>query len=178
MKKYVFDVSLVATATAVEVAAENREDAEEKIRKMINDEEIEFYPQPPEYDFDLVWTSDYEPLHHAIDLITTYYKEEFGPDHPPVDLKKLNNIGLAYTSFEEEPERFGDNDEHFIQISVDLASDKPSMFWLMDEKEICRDIFDSIEELIEQELLYIDFNDLTTRWPDPVKEDEIRDAQS
>ena len=162
--KYVFDVSQILSTTPVEIIAKSREDAEEKIQEMINDNKIFFPSLSPEYQLDLAWSHEISPIEEAISIIESYYKAEFGEDHSPVDRAKLDNIGLAYTSFQDEPERFGDSEEHFIQVCVDLVAPKPAFFYYQNNSLIKVDMYDSIEELIERELRWLDFNDLTTRY--------------
>ena len=159
-KKYVFDVTQ-NISVPVELIAESQEEAEGKIQKMIDKNELFFHSQAPEYTFDLAWDHEISDLHHAIELIEAYYEEEFG-DRSSVDHNKLYDVGIAFTSFECDPERFGDCDMHEIQVSVNLVD--PAIIFYVDNVVVHRDNFESVDALIDAELSWLDFNELTTRW--------------
>ena len=161
-KKYVFNVSQ-SVSVPVEIIAESREEAEKKIQKMIDDDELFFHPQEPEYDFDLEWEHELSDLDRAIELIETYFRTKLD-ESDCVEREELNNVSVAYTTFEDEPDRFGDNEMHEVQVSVDLVN--PALIFCQDGKEIHRDTYETIDALIDAELSWLDFDELTTRWPE------------
>lgn len=87
-------------------------------------------------------------LEKAIILINEFCNREYGSD---ADTSDLSNISLAYTDASDEI-------EHEIQVSVDLAN-----FTLNTYKDnvLCsRTQYDSLENLISNELEWLDFDAL------------------
>lgn len=94
-------------------------------------------------------TTENSEIQRAIRLINKYKKEEFGYEDGE-DYKDLTSIGLAYTTTED--------DQHEIQAEVDLVNF--TMRQLVDNNVVMTVQYDSLNELIKNELEVISFDDL------------------
>ena len=115
-------------------------------------------------------SSDTDLLQTAIDLINDYYSEEFTvmedgeemPD-PNQQISKdsdLSDVGLMYTTTED-----GDNE---VQVTVNLND--PQMLYFVDNKLAHRQRFSSLQELIDNELSYLDWATMYNRCLDYIGE--------
>ena len=95
--------------------------------------------------------------------ISEYFKEEFD-NLSSSDFSDLSNVGLAYTTIENEelfrylgfPEL---SKEFEIQVSVNLTAEKPSINTWIDNELIVTKEYDSLAAL-NSHLRFLDFNDL------------------
>lgn len=109
-------------------------------------------------------------LQQAIDLINNYYSEEFtviddGEEMPDPDQQiskdsDLSEVGLMYTTTED-----GGNE---VQVVVNLND--PQMLYFVDNKLAHRQQFNSLQELIDSELTYLDWDELYNRCLDYIGE--------
>ncbi len=98
-------------------------------------------------------------MDQAKKLINEYCQKEFQSDG---DFSNLSDVGVAYTTTEDE--------RHTIQVSVNLID--WSLDFYLDDKLVYQRVYDSLQDLIDAELEYLDFNDLTDV-PLPEEEAEI-----
>ena len=90
-------------------------------------------------------------LNKALKLINAYEIEEFNHE---ADFEDLSNIELAYTEWLDEDT----NKEYSIQIFADLNNYSISTF--IDSNRLKTVEYDSLEEFIENELSFLDFDSL------------------
>ncbi|MCR5778228.1 MAG: DEAD/DEAH box helicase family protein, partial [Lachnospiraceae bacterium] len=95
---------------------------------------------------------DYDAL--AKDLINDFCMREYDKE---ADFSDLSKVDIAYTDLIDEAEG-ADGIEHEVQASVDLMNN--AMVVSIDGNEISRTTYDSLEELIEKELKFLDFDQL------------------
>lgn len=95
---------------------------------------------------------DYDAL--AKDLIKDFCMREYDKE---ADFSELSKADIAYTDLIDEAEG-ADGIEHEVQASVDLINN--AMVVSIDGNEISRTTYDSLEELIEKELKFLDFDQL------------------
>ena len=87
----------------------------------------------------------------AKELINEFCMEEYREN---ADLSNLSNIGIAYTDLTDE----ATGEEHGVQVSVDLIHNSLSV--TIDGKLISQNSYESLTELIDNELQYLDFESL------------------
>lgn len=85
----------------------------------------------------------------AQELIFDYWEREFDTPKPNSPISDLHSVGLAYTEL-------GDNAEHTFEVTVDLVDF--SVNYYIDNEKIRSDTYDTLSELIEQELSHLDFD--------------------
>lgn len=91
-----------------------------------------------------------DPLHKAVSLVNDYIGKEFDSDPYNVS-DDLSNIGLLYTFA-------GDDDQVDVQVTLDL--DNLEMRYEVNGELRHTDKYNSLEQLITDELENLDFNDL------------------
>ena len=100
----------------------------------------------------------------ALDLINEYSANEF--DSVGVSTSDdLSDIGLMFSTWEDEDNNY---EEYNLQVSVDLI-DLNMNYYIFDELAH-QDHYSSIEDLIESELEYLDFDALYSACIDYGKE--------
>ena len=97
-------------------------------------------------------------LERAKELIREYHLEEFGSNDS--DFSNLKDVGLAYTETEDGV--------HTIQVSVNLVDFSISRY--VDDKEIEKRVYSSLENLITDELEGMSFDDLVYLSPEQLAE--------
>ena len=93
-------------------------------------------------------------LEEAKQLILDFCMEEYGHD---CDFRDLSNVEIAYTDLEDE--NVPDGGEHAIQASIDL--EHYSVNLTIDGKLVAQNSYESLRDLIDNELKYLDFGELT-----------------
>ena len=104
--------------------------------------------------------SNYDALNEAKDIISEYLWDEFGEDSEP-DFNDLSNIGLAYTILDGSDvlDDINSDETHFeIQVSVDLIH--PAVITKINNVVVSKLQYNSIRDLIENELKWLDFDSL------------------
>ena len=91
--------------------------------------------------------SNTDSLEKAKELINDYCEREFGDN---ADFSDLSNIGLAYTTSEDE--------SHEYQVTVNLID--YTMNYYVDGNLVYRDKYPSLDNLITRDLMYLDFDSL------------------
>lgn len=93
-------------------------------------------------------------LAEALELISSYYISEFGEDSEnDGNSSDLSNIGLAYTTL-------GENDPGVeIQASVDLVNFR--LFRTLGGAPLDETKYSSLRELVDEELKFLNFDELT-----------------
>lgn len=94
-------------------------------------------------------------LERAKQLIRDYNQEEFG-DEP--DFDDLTDVGLAFTTITEDGSDQGE--EYEIYVSVDLVGCRFMQF--LNWKLVTEEKYNSLSELIEEQLEYISWDDLVS----------------
>lgn len=97
-------------------------------------------------------------LDTAKGLITEFCEREYGSE---VEFTDLRHIGLAYTTTEDE--------KHELQVNADLVD--YSISYLVDGVQVHEDKYESLTELIEQELSVLDFDSLISVGMDAIPEE-------
>lgn len=97
-------------------------------------------------------------LDTAKGLITEFCEREYGSE---VEFTDLRHIGLAYTTTEDE--------KHDLQVNADLVD--YSISYLVDGVQVHQDKYESLSELIEQELSVLDFDSLISVGMDAIPEE-------
>lgn len=97
-------------------------------------------------------------LDTAKGLITEFCEREYGSE---VEFTDLRHIGLAYTTTEDE--------KHELQVNADLVD--YSISYLVDGVQVHQDKYESLTELIEQELSVLDFDSLISVGMDAIPEE-------
>ena len=97
-------------------------------------------------------------LDTAKGLINEFCKREYGSE---VEFTDLRHIGLAYTTTEDE--------KHELQVNADLVD--YSISYLVDGVQVHEDKYESLTELIEQELSVLDFDSLISVGMDAIPEE-------
>ena len=98
-------------------------------------------------------------LNKSIELIEEYLSDEFGDDYD-ISADDLNEVGLMYTTD-------GDNEEVELQVYVDLLH--PSIKYCVrgynsaDYEVRHEDKYNSLKDLIDRELVRLDWDDLYSR---------------
>ena len=87
----------------------------------------------------------------AKELINEFCFAEYGND---ADFSNLADIGIAYTDLTDE----ATGEEHGVQASVDLIHNSVSV--TIDNQLVSQNTYDSLAELIDNELQYLDFESL------------------
>ena len=85
-------------------------------------------------------------------LINDFCKKEYGNY---ADFSDLSNVDIAYTVLTNE----ADGKDYPIQVSVDLV--KNNIRFTLNDQIISQNCYDTLSDLIEKELKYLDFNELT-----------------
>ena len=98
-----------------------------------------------------------ENLERALKLINEYCQKEF---EEAANISDISDIGVAYTETEE-----GDK----IEVKVDLLEYTLSTY--VNDKLISQNRYDNLEDFIQNELAYLDFDSLV-RLPDKEEEQE------
>ena len=93
----------------------------------------------------------------AVDLINSYFRKTFADDSSCIDLDKIDvselaNISLAYTKYDYS------NAEYEIQISADLLN--YSILTSINGFTVTTDRYESLSDLIKNELEWLDFDSL------------------
>ena len=101
-------------------------------------------------------------LDTAKGLIADFCEKEYGSE---VEFTDLRHIGLACTTTEDEA--------HLIQVDADLVD--YSICYLVDGVQVHQDKYESLSDLIEQELSALDFDSLISAGLDYVPEPEQPD---
>lgn len=97
-------------------------------------------------------------LDTAKGLINEFCEREYGSE---VEFTDLRHIGLAYTTTEDE--------KHELQVNADLVD--YSISYLVDGVQVHEDKYESLTELIEQELSVLDFDSLISVGMDAIPEE-------
>ena len=92
-------------------------------------------------------------LKTALDLIDQYFRREFEHGADPEDFKDPARIGIAYTTTEEE--------EIPVQAYCDLVNFRIYTCLNVKETVIREEKYESLQEMIELALPYLDFAELT-----------------
>ena len=95
-------------------------------------------------------------LDRAKDLIQQFYEKEYG-DEEEADFSNLTNIGLAYTTTEDE--------RHEIQVTANL--EECSITKYVDGVQVEKTAYPDLDELIDHELLELTFDELVHLEKDP-----------
>ncbi len=108
------------------------------------------------------------PIEKAKRIIKDYYDREF-EDDKSVDFSDMSNVGLAFSETE--------NGEHEITVSANLEHFSIDIF--VDDKLYERRKYSSIDDLIDQELYSLNFQELTSLDEDRISQMfEIQSSES
>jgi len=111
---------------------------------------------------------DLNPIEKAKRIIKDYYDREF-EDDKSVDFSDMSNVGLAFSETE--------NGEHEITVSANLEHFSIDIF--VDDKLYERRKYSSIDDLIDQELYSLNFQELTSLDEDRISQMfEIQSSES
>lgn len=89
-------------------------------------------------------------IHAAKEMISEYLHREFGEETS--QFPDLTQIPVAYTTSEDE--------KHEFQVCLDLIHYTTTYY--VDGKEVYQETFDSLEQYVECEIRYLDFDGLTS----------------
>ena len=99
-------------------------------------------------------------LDTAKGLINEFCKREYGSE---VEFTDLRHIGLAYTTTEDE--------KHELQVNADLVD--YSISYLVDGVQVHEDKYETLSDLIDQDLSALDFDNLIRTGMDAIPEEPV-----
>lgn len=83
----------------------------------------------------------------VIKALNEYFSYEWPDDSPEVDRNKLDSIGVMFTTCEDER-----GDEHWLQMTLDIASFPPTLSLYIDNSEdyTSQDVYPSLSALASE----------------------------